>query len=159
MKAMNLKTCCVGVLAAAALLVWPVHRGFQNYRGYCAAQEKYFSDQDFIHAAISHDTARMGLDGSPGSIDQFIHSHPHCCRVERHVAFLPVPWHARLIGFDVTTIELTFKLTADDVAHGLPYYREEIEVMSCGARGDMRGESIEAPDESNRFPHAVGRAE
>ena len=60
-----------------------VHTIITEPPGYCLAQKRYLSDEEFIQIAVRNNMGAMKIDGSEESIRTFHAKNPQCCTVDR----------------------------------------------------------------------------
>ena len=107
--------------------------------GYCAAQNRYISDEEFIQIAVKRNKTSMNIDGSEESIRTFHAKNPYCCHVDRkHTQYF-----ARFLSTTVNSvgISLQYEMSAAQVArYPANKYHESIVITDeCGKELDTYG--------------------
>jgi hypothetical protein len=105
--------------------------------GYCAAQNRVLSDDELLRLAVLRELDQIDIDGSEGSISNFLSSNPNCCRVNRDPA-------SRTL-LDVLTrnhyfeVELNFPVKADRQQRFGKYYHVYVSILPCGTVAGSQG--------------------
>lgn len=112
---------------------------FADPPGYCATQQRYISDAEFIEIAIRQEKTSMNIDGSEESIRTFHAINPDCCRVDRkHTQYL-----SRLLLTSVNGVEVNLQFERNEKNiknHGGGKYHESIVITDeCGKELDTYG--------------------
>ena len=132
----------VGLLAIG----WAAWWCGMNYTGYCHAEGRYLSDEDFIQAAILGNISDMNIDGSEESIRNFHTKNPTCCSVDRNSQMASSTLES-LLGFYYVVVEINYDIKKDNYnklqTKKFDFYRRYIEVTSCGNMGSTYGEQTE----------------
>ncbi|MBC7786279.1 MAG: hypothetical protein H7Z18_02225 [Methylophilaceae bacterium] len=63
--------------------IYLIFIGIADRAGYCSAQQRYISDEEFIQIAVRANKDKMKIDGSEESISSFHAKNPECCSVDR----------------------------------------------------------------------------
>lgn len=102
--------------------------------GFCFSELRYLGDKDFITQAIQHNAYKIGVRDTPEAIEAFLGANPNCCAVYRN---------GMLSGFRSVEVELNFMDRSKSSVGNPPYYRQYVEITSCGGRGEQAGEHTE----------------
>lgn len=102
--------------------------------GFCFSELRYLEDKDLIARAVHYNAWSMGIEDNPQAIQAFLKAHPDCCAVNRN---------GMASGFRSVEVELNYKVRLVKGGEELPYYRQYVEITSCGTRGEMYGEHTE----------------
>lgn len=138
---MSLTRCLSFALIAVlttALMVWWLLSQFSTPLGYCRAQNRFFSDDEFIRIVlkeIAGEGHMKGVDGSEKSIQNFRSKHPQCCSVVRGGR------SEMHISNDLVVVDITFENSERDVqATKSKYYYSMFAVGPCGETNKVTGE-------------------
>ena len=120
------------VLTIVLLLV-PATGAVLSYRGFCFGQARFLSDTELIKSTVQTLAGKnlMIIDSSDFAIQQFFHSFPNCCSVDRF------PDERKLIdvltGWNTAKVEVNFERSKKySSVSGEKYYKEFVSVSACG---------------------------
>jgi hypothetical protein len=104
--------------------------------GYCTAQQRYISDDEFVGIAVRMASGNMNIDRSDASMRNFHVNHPRCCQISREGTLLI--W--RVLGTaSGITVELKY-LTDPKFFEGVSKLYEATYVFdSCGKKVHFEG--------------------
>lgn len=126
-------------LIFGSLSVYAIYLIVADPPGYCAAQQRYISDEEFIQIAIQREKTSMNIDGSEESIRTFHAKNPDCCRVDRN----QTQYFARFLSTTVNSVEvyLQYEMSAAKVARypANKYYDASVILDECGKELDTYG--------------------
>lgn len=119
--------------------VYTIYVIFADPPGYCAAQQRYISDEEFIQIAVRENKTSMNIDGSEESIRTFHVKNPDCCTVNRRQA----QYSSRFLLTAVNSIEvrLQFERNEKNIKdQGGDKYHESIVIIdACGKQLEVYG--------------------
>ena len=113
---------------------------FADPPGYCAAQQRNISDEEFIQIAVRQNKNSMNIDDSEESIRTFHAKNPDCCTVYReHTQYL-----SRLLLTRVHSVEvyLQFEKNTEEIARtggSNIYYDAFVTISTCGEELENSG--------------------
>lgn len=109
---------------------------YHEIRGYCVAQSKYLTDDEFVLAALSHVKGEI-LMRDDETLQSFLSRHPDCCAIQRPsvATTLWTNWGQYLVE-----AEVSYELTTSQVVGTARYMTRFVEITVCGGRGNMYGE-------------------
>lgn len=109
---------------------------YHEMRGYCVAQSKYLTDDEFVLAALSHVKGEI-LMRDDETLQSFLNRHPDCCAIQRPsvATTLRTNWGQYLVE-----AELNYELTTSQVVGSDRYMTRFVEITACGSRGNMYGD-------------------
>jgi hypothetical protein len=102
--------------------------------GYCAAQNRSLTDDEFIELAVKEEfkSHHMNIDGSAASISGFHAKNPNCCRVlyRDEASLLDRMFHLQRV-----MVHFVFERKPEDVSRydkNDKYYESYVEFNTCG---------------------------
>jgi hypothetical protein len=100
--------------------------------GFCVAQNRYLTDEDYIRIAIrdQFNSNLLNISGSEESVKEFHKKHPKCCGVNRQqdsVAILN-----KFNGQYVVDVEVHFEVKPERLPAKGPYYEGHALIHVCG---------------------------
>jgi hypothetical protein len=109
-----------------------------NYTGFCWSEFRYYSDQDFLDAAVQANLkfqlAGDLRDKMYATLDQFYRENPNCCRLYKwghdDVADF------RLVGFYVAVAEIWYRALTEGPT---PFYQTVVTLDACRRVNGNRG--------------------
>ena len=128
----------VGLLFGAGFLFLLGLTATLNVTGFCYAELRYYSDQDFIDNA-ARATVKWHHDSDPDteiydSLDEFYKLNPNCCVLRRWSD--PFANDFRLLGFYVAVAEISYKAKNQGLE---PFYSSYVSMNACGKVVKRRG--------------------
>ena len=121
------------------ILIYLTFITFADPPGYCAAQKRYISDEEFIQIAIRENKTSMNIDGSEDSIRTFQEKNSDCCRVDRK----QTQYFARFLSTTVNSVEVSLQFERNEknirVQGGDKYHESIVIVDECGKELEVYG--------------------
>ncbi len=122
------------VIVGGAYLVHIVHL---SYTGYCFAQDKYLSDDEYIRGALSRIAWQLKVEDAKSTPEDYVRSHPGCCSVDHHAS----SWFDKIFNSYYAEVELNYELEPEMAKRrGVSFYHQYVEVTACGVAGRAYGE-------------------
>jgi hypothetical protein len=137
-------TYTVGLLLLLGAIAYCVFQFQKASSGYCFKEQRYLTDEELIHAAIRYSSYKMTIDSSEAAIRSFYENNPTCCSVDRE-SNMASSWFENLLGFYYAVVEVNFEVKPEIAERsGNRFYKEYVQISSCGGRGAMYGEGIDS---------------
>ncbi len=122
------------VIAGGAYLVHIVHL---SYTGYCFAQDKYLSDDEYIWGALSGITWQIKVKDAKSTPEDYVRSHPGCCSVNHQAS----SWFDNILNSYYVNVELNYEVEPKMTKFiGTPFYNAYVAVTACGVAVETYGE-------------------
>ncbi|MCL1481097.1 MULTISPECIES: hypothetical protein [unclassified Marinobacter] len=108
-----------------------------SYTGYCFAQDKYLSDDEYIRGALSDVTWELKVKDAKSTPEDYVRSHPGCCSVYHQAS----SWFDNILNSYYVEVELNYELKPEMTKFsGTPFYTTYVSVTACGVAVESFGE-------------------
>lgn len=127
----------LAVIVVAPALIYGAYIARLSYPGYCFAQEKYLSDDEYIGGALPRITWQVKVENAKSTPEDYVRTHPSCCSVYHHAS----SWFENFLDSHYVEVELNYEVKPEMAKIlGTPFYKSYVHVSACGVAGRTYGE-------------------
>lgn len=136
------RTFLISLVVISAIAIYPAYKlATLASPGFCDAQKRFFTDDEFIEIAIRDQLRykKINIDGSETSIRGFRTKYPDCCAVQRRTDGSVLQ---KLTDFQEVLVHLKYEIRREQIEIN-PYYEAYVVLGTCGRLIESYGTTIE----------------